>query len=99
MRVLEPERRSSLPLVLGLVLALEAACLGLAWLLGRPLFSGLAARLGTSSSLVLALAVYTAIAVYALPPGFGAGLLVPGLAGGLRAGRQPGAEPQPVRQP
>jgi hypothetical protein len=63
-RVLEPQRRSSLPLVLGLILALEAACLGLAWLLGRPLFTGLAARLGTKSSLVLALAVYAAIAVY-----------------------------------
>jgi MFS-type transporter involved in bile tolerance (Atg22 family) len=63
-RVLEPERRSSLPLLLGLILALEAACLGLAWLLGRPLLSGLAARLDTRSSLVLALAAYAAIAVY-----------------------------------
>jgi UMF1 family MFS transporter len=63
-RVLAPERRSSLPVILGLILALEAACLGLAWLLGGPLLSGLAARLGTRSSLVLALAVYAAIAVY-----------------------------------
>jgi UMF1 family MFS transporter len=62
-RVLAPERRSSLPVILGLILALEAACLGLAWLLGGPLLSGLAARLGTRSSLVLALAAYAAIAV------------------------------------
>jgi len=61
--VLAPERRSSLPVILGLILALEAACLGLAWLLGRPLLSCLAARLGTRSSLVLALAAYAAIAV------------------------------------
>ncbi len=62
-RVLEPQRRSSLPLMLGLILALEAACLGLAFLLG-PLLAGPAARLGTKASLVLALAVYAAIAVY-----------------------------------
>ena len=63
-RVLEPERQSSLPLVLGLILALEAVCLGLAFLLGRPLFSAPAARLNTKASLVLALIVYAAIAVY-----------------------------------
>jgi MFS-type transporter involved in bile tolerance (Atg22 family) len=63
-RVLEPRRRSQLPLVLGLILALEAICLGLAFLLGRPLLSGLAARLGTRASLILALVVYAAIAVY-----------------------------------
>jgi MFS-type transporter involved in bile tolerance (Atg22 family) len=62
-RVLEPQRRSQLPLVLGLVLALEAVCLGLAFLLS-PLFAGLAARLSTKASLVLALVVYAAIAVY-----------------------------------
>jgi MFS-type transporter involved in bile tolerance (Atg22 family) len=62
-RVLEPKRRSSLPLVLGLILALETACLGLAFLCS-PLLSGLAARLSTKASLVLALAVYAAIAVY-----------------------------------
>jgi hypothetical protein len=62
-RVLEPQRRSSLPIVLGLILALEAACLGLAFLLA-PLLSGAAARLGTKASLVLALTVYAAIAVY-----------------------------------
>ncbi len=63
-RVLEPERQSSLPLVLGLILALEAVCLGLAFLLGRPLLCGPAARLSTKASLVLALVVYAAIAVY-----------------------------------
>jgi MFS-type transporter involved in bile tolerance (Atg22 family) len=63
LRVLEPHRLSSLPLILGLILALESACLGLAFLLGRPLLSGLAARMSTPGSLALALGVYAAIAV------------------------------------
>jgi UMF1 family MFS transporter len=64
-RVLEPERRASLPVILGLILALEAVCLGLAWLLGRPLLSGPVSRLGIRPSLVLALAAFAGIAVYA----------------------------------
>jgi MFS-type transporter involved in bile tolerance (Atg22 family) len=63
LQVLAPQRHSSLPLILGLILALEAACLGLAFLLG-PLLANLAARLGTKASLVLALSVYAAIAIY-----------------------------------
>ncbi len=62
-RVLEPQRHFSLPLILGLILALEAACLGLAFLL-KPLLAGPAARLGTKASLVLALAGYAAITAY-----------------------------------
>ncbi len=63
-RVLEPQRRSSLPLVLGLILALEAACVGLAFLLG-PLASSLAARLTAKASLLLAMAAWALIALYA----------------------------------
>ncbi len=62
--VLPPLRQSQLPFIIGLILAVEALGFLFAWLLGRPLFSGLAERLDTRSSIILALVVYAAIAVW-----------------------------------
>ena len=71
----------------------------LAWLLGKPLFSGLAEKIDTKRGIILALAVFTAvIAVWGFFLEFGDRVLVPGLDGGDRPGRQPGAQPQPVCQ-
>ena len=62
--VLPPIRKSSLPMIIGLILALEAVGLLVAWLVGRPLFGGLAQKLDTKRSIILALIVYAAIAVW-----------------------------------
>jgi UMF1 family MFS transporter len=62
--VLPPIRKSNLGLIIGLVVVVEAVGLGLAWLLGRPLFGALAERLDTRSSIILALIVYAVIAVW-----------------------------------
>ncbi len=62
--VLPPIRKSNLGVVIGLVVALEAIGFALAWLLGKPLFGKLAARLDTRTSIILALIVYAAIAVW-----------------------------------
>jgi len=62
--VLPPIRKSNLGVVIGLVVAVEAIGFALAWLLGRPLFGKLAARLDTRISIILSLIVYAAIAVW-----------------------------------
>jgi UMF1 family MFS transporter len=62
--ILPPVRQSQLPLIIGMILALEALGLGFAWLLGRPLFAGLAEKLNTKRSVILALVVYSVIAVW-----------------------------------
>jgi MFS transporter, UMF1 family len=62
--VLPPIRKSSLPMIIGLVVAVQAVGLLLAWLLGKPLFGKLAARLDTRTSIILSLIVYAAIAVW-----------------------------------
>jgi UMF1 family MFS transporter len=62
--VLPPIRQSQLPLIIGMILAVEAVGLVFAFFLGRPLFSGLAERLDTRSSIILALTVYAVIAVW-----------------------------------
>lgn len=62
--VLPPIRQSSLPIIIGMILAMEVVCLLLAWLVGWPLFSGLAARLDTRRSIMLALVIYAVIAVW-----------------------------------
>jgi UMF1 family MFS transporter len=62
--VLPPIRKSSLPIVLGLVVALQVIGLLLAWAVGTRLFSKLAARLDTRTSIILSLIVYAAIAVW-----------------------------------
>jgi MFS-type transporter involved in bile tolerance (Atg22 family) len=62
--VLDPIRQSSLPLILGLLIALELVAALFALVLGRPLFSGLAEKLDTRRSIILALIVYAVIAVW-----------------------------------
>jgi UMF1 family MFS transporter len=63
-KVLPPIRQSSLPIIIGLILALEAVGLLFALLLGRPLFTRLAERLDTKRSVILALITYAVIAVW-----------------------------------
>jgi UMF1 family MFS transporter len=62
--VLPPARQSKLPLILAMLVAIEAIGLLFAWLLGRPLFTRLAERLDTRRSIILALIVYAAIAIW-----------------------------------
>ena len=62
--VLPPIRQSSLPTILGLILVVEAIGILFALLLGRPLFSGLASKLDTRSSIILALTFYAVIAMW-----------------------------------
>jgi MFS family permease len=62
--VLPGTRRSNLGLIIGLVLLVEAVGLGLAFLLGKPLFSGLAQTLDTKRSILLSLAIYAVIAIW-----------------------------------
>ena len=62
--VLPPLRQSQLPFILGLILGVELLGIVFAWLLGRPLFSGLADLLDTRRSIILALSVYAVIAVW-----------------------------------
>jgi hypothetical protein len=63
-KVLPPLRRSNLGLVIGMIFALEVICLLLALLLGKVLFSRLADKMNTKRSLLLALFVYSVIAVW-----------------------------------
>lgn len=62
--VLPPPRTSNLPTILGLLLAVEVLGLGFAMVAGRPLFSGLAGQMTTKRTIMLALTVYAAIAVW-----------------------------------
>ena len=62
--VLPPVRQSQLPLILGLIVAVQLVGAVVALLLGRPLLSGLAAKLDTRRSIILALSVYAVIAVW-----------------------------------
>ncbi|MCJ7513352.1 MAG: MFS transporter [Anaerolineales bacterium] len=62
-QVQPPGRQSSLPLILGMILAVEAVGLALAYLL-KGLVRPLAERLTTKSSILLALGVYTVIAAW-----------------------------------
>ena len=62
--VLPPARQSNLLFVIGLIVITELVGLALALLLGKPLFSGLAAKLDTQRSILLALVIYTVIAIW-----------------------------------
>jgi UMF1 family MFS transporter len=62
--VFPPARASNLPLILGMILVVELVLLGLAWLLGKPIFSGLANKMNTKNSILLSLLVYSVIAVW-----------------------------------
>ncbi|GEM_PF-46003 len=62
--VLPPIRQNSLGLILGLVLAVEGVSAVGALILGRPLFSNLAESLTTKRAVILALVIYSVIAVW-----------------------------------
>jgi UMF1 family MFS transporter len=64
LEVLPPIRLSNLLMILGLILLLQIIGAVFALLLGRSLFSRLAERMDTKRSIVLALIVYTVIAVW-----------------------------------
>lgn len=62
--VLPPPRSSDLLSILGLLFIVEAVGLALAAVVGRPLFTGIAERMTTKRTIILALIVYAAIAVW-----------------------------------
>lgn len=62
--VLRVHPQSNLGVVLGLILVVELFGLALAFLFGRTLFSGLAEKLNTKRSILLALTFYMVIAVW-----------------------------------
>jgi len=62
--VSSPSRGSNLLYILGLIIIVELFGLLLALLLGRPLFSGLIAKVDTKSSILIALLAYAVIAIW-----------------------------------
>ncbi|MBZ0302407.1 MAG: MFS transporter, partial [Anaerolineae bacterium] len=62
--VLAPVSASSLPAILGLILAVQAVGLVFAWLIGQRLVAGWVTGLDTQRSILLALVVYSVIAVW-----------------------------------
>jgi UMF1 family MFS transporter len=62
--VLPGIRQSNLGVIIVLIAALEILGLGLAWLFGKALFSSLADTFNTQRSILLALLVYSVIAVW-----------------------------------
>jgi UMF1 family MFS transporter len=62
--VLPPIRQASLLIIIALIVGVELIGAAFAWLLGRPLFSGLAETLDTKRSIILALIVYAVIAIW-----------------------------------
>jgi len=62
--ILPAIRQSNLAVILGLILGVEVVGAALALLLGRALFSRLAATLDTKRSIILSLTVYMVIAVW-----------------------------------
>jgi UMF1 family MFS transporter len=62
--VLPPIRESNLLLIIGLIFAVQAIGLLLALLLGKPLFSGLAETIDTRRGILIALLIYTIVAVW-----------------------------------
>ena len=64
LRVLPGQRQSNLLLIIGLIAGIEVIGLGLAFLLGPALFSGVVQKLNTQRSILLALGVYAVIAIW-----------------------------------
>jgi UMF1 family MFS transporter len=62
--VLPPPRTSALPAILALLLVVEVVGLAFSALFGKALFSGLAEKMTTKRTIILALVVYSAIAVW-----------------------------------
>lgn len=63
-RVLSVAPKSNLGVVLGIIIVVELIGLGLAFLLGNPLFKGLAEKIDTKRSILLALTFYIVIAIW-----------------------------------
>lgn len=59
-----PARQSNLLMIVGMIAVLELVLLLLAWLLGKPLFSSLAKKMDTKTSIMLSLLVYSIIAIW-----------------------------------
>jgi len=62
--VLPAARRSNLGLIIASIVVIELVGLGFAYLLGRPLFSGLVEVFDTKRSILLALVIYAVIATW-----------------------------------
>jgi len=62
--VLPGIRQSNLGLIIGMILLIEIVGLGLALLVGKPLFGRIAGQLDTKRSVLLALSVYVVIAIW-----------------------------------
>jgi MFS-type transporter involved in bile tolerance (Atg22 family) len=62
--VLPPLRQSNLLLILGLIFAVQAIVLLLAFLLGKPLFGKLALTIDTRRGILIALLIYTTVAIW-----------------------------------
>jgi len=62
--VLPGIRQSNLGIIIGLIAGIEILGLALAWLFGKALFSGLAETFNTQRSIILALVVYSVIAIW-----------------------------------
>jgi len=62
--VLPGIRQSNLGLIIGIIVVIELVGLLLAFLFGKALFSGLAQKMDTRRSIILALAMYTVIAIW-----------------------------------
>jgi MFS transporter, UMF1 family len=63
-KVLPGIRQSNLGVIIGLIAGIEILGLALAWLFGNPLFSRLAETFNTQRSILLALVVYSVIAIW-----------------------------------
>ncbi len=64
LRVLEPVRENSLPIIMGLLLAVQAVGLLFAFTIGKGLFAGLANTIDTRRAIMLSLVVYAVIAIW-----------------------------------
>jgi UMF1 family MFS transporter len=64
LEVLPGARSTNLGVIIASILAVQLLGLVLAWFFGPPLLNGVAARLNTQRSVLLALAVYTVIAIW-----------------------------------
>jgi UMF1 family MFS transporter len=64
LEVLQPARQSSLGLVIGLIFGLEMILLAAAYLIGPLLLSGVAPHFTTKRSILLALLVYSIVAIW-----------------------------------
>ncbi|MBK8027467.1 MAG: MFS transporter [Chloroflexi bacterium] len=65
-RVVEPARENSLPIIIGLLLAVQAVGALFAFTIGQRLFAGLAGTIDTRRAILLALIVYAVIAIWGI---------------------------------